>query len=332
MDLRGYRQAIINATKWLISQQQKDGSFIPADHGLATCHKVPYALALMGEEERAARLCGWIVEHLMDGEGDFSKLYPRMGALARYHVYPNAWLVAGAQKLGLFSLSFPASGFLLALQHPKSGGFLTAGPSAGLKDEQDLLGTATAGLACLHQGAYDAAVRAGDFLTWLLEAQPRGNVLFMAARYPEKIVSEGFEEADDLHYVLHMGRVGQLYASPALAALFLTKLGDALGNEDYVTAARFYLDFIEGGGDDRYTSIRSGFLGWAAAELYTVTGGQNYLRVATEVADNLLRQQLENGSWLQGSMSADLESDVVDGTAEHIIVLKGITKALTLGQ
>jgi hypothetical protein len=45
-----------------------------------------------------------------------------------------------------------------------------------------------------------------------------------------------------------------------------------------------------------------------------------------------MKQQLENGSWLQGSMSADLESDVIDGTAEHIIVLKGITKALTLGQ
>ncbi len=332
MDLRGYRQAVIHATKWLISQQQKDGAFVPADQGLATCHKVPYALALMGEEERAARLCGWIVEHLMDAEGDFPKLYPRVGLMERYPVYPNAWLVAGAQKLGLFSLSWPAAGFLVALQHPKSGGFLTAGPSASLKDEQDLLSTASAGLACLYHGASDAALRAGDFLTWLLEAQPRGNVLFMAARHPEKVVSEGFDEADDFHYVLHMGRTDQFYAPAALASLFLTKLGDALGSEDYITAARFYLDFIEGGGDDRYTSIRSGLLGWAAAELYTVTGGQNYLRVATTVADNLLKQQLENGSWLQGSMSSDLESDVVDGTAEHIIVLKGITKALTLGQ
>ncbi len=331
MDLRSYRQATINATKWLMSQQQHDGSFRPAEHGLATCHKLPYALALMGEEERAARLCAWLVDQLMDDEGDFTKLYPRTKLMEHFYIYPNAWLVAGAQKLGVFTLSLPAAGFLYMLQHPETGGFLTAGPRAGLNDEQDLLSTAVGGLSCLHTGQIESASKAGDFLVWLLDAQPRSNTLCMAVRNKEELIEEAPSEEMEKYYILHVGRPEQFYAAPALAALFLTKLYDATKKDDFLTAAQLYANFPESGGADKYSSIYSGFFGWAAAELFAATGNQNYLRITTEVADALLEQQLENGSWLQASMSVDEESDVVDGTAESIIVLRGITKALALG-
>jgi hypothetical protein len=331
MDLRSYRQATINATRWLLSQQQRDGSFKPAELGLATCHKVPYALAVMGEEERAGRLCAWIVDQLMDDDGDFTKLYPRCGLLERYYHYPNAWLVAGAQKLGIFALSWPAAGFLQMLQHPQTGGFLTHGPGASLDDEQDLLSTAVAGLACLYAGHAEEATRAGNFLLWLLENQPQANVLAMVVREGEKIVVQAPRAEEEMFYLFYVGREGQFYAAPALAALFLTRLAEATRNADYLSAAQLYLGFAEAGGTDKYSSIRSGVVGWAAAELFAATGSQNYLRIAADVAEALLNQQLENGCWLQASMSADLESDVVDGTAEHIIALKGITKALALG-
>lgn len=331
MDLRSYRQATINATKWLMTQQQRDGSFKPAELGLATCHKVPYALALMGEEERAARLCAWLVDQLMDDEGDFTKLYPRTRLMAHFYLYPNSWIIAGAQKLGLFTLSLPAAGFIDMLQHPETGGFLRAGPAAGLNDEQDLLSTSVGGLACLYTGHVDNANRAGDFLVWLLDQQPRSNVLCMAVRNKEELVTEVPDESLARYYVYLVGQPDQFYAAPSLAGLFLVKLYEATRNDDYLTAAQFYVNFAETGGPDKYTSIYSGFFGWAAAELFAATGNQNYLRISTEVADALLEQQLENGSWLQASMSVDEESDVVDGTAEHIIVLRGITKALALG-
>jgi hypothetical protein len=330
MDLKSYRQAIIGGTKWLMSQQQQDGSFRPVDHGLATCHKVPYALALMGEGDRAARLCAWITEQLMDDEGDLTRLYPRLGFMARYYEYPNAWLVAGAQKLGLFGLSWPAVGLLTALQHPKTGGFLSAGPSAGLHDEQDVLTTATCGLACLHMGQGDAALRAGEFLQYVLEAQPRSNALYMVTAAGGKLVQTGYGEADELHYCLHVGRPSQFLAVPAMAILFLTKLADAVGDAEWRKVARSYIAFTESA-PDQAESIRTGFLGWAAAELYAASGIQGYRDMAGRIADGLLGQQLENGSWLQASMSADLDSDVVDGTAENVIVLKSITRALALG-
>lgn len=331
MDLRSYRLATINGTKWLMTQQQRDGSFRPAEHGLATCHKLPYALALMGEEERAARLCAWLVDQMMDDEGDFTRLYPRTGLMQRYYNYPNAWLVAGAQKLAMFSLSWPAAGFLNMVQHPETGGFLTAGPAASLSDEQDLLSTAAAGLACLQMGDGEAAAKAGDFLVWLLEQQPRSHILYSVVRDTDQLVQEAPEEAPEFHYVFHVGRPGQFYAAPALGALFLSKLYEATHYEDYLTTAQFYANFPESDAADKYTSIYSGLWGWAAAELFAATGNQNYLRTATEVGNALLAEQLENGSWLQASMGVNQESDVVDGTAESIMVLKGIAKALALG-
>lgn len=330
MDLKSYRQAIINGTKWLMTQQQQDGAFRPVDHGVATCHKVLYALALVGEEDRASRLCAWVFDQLLDDEGDFSKLYPRVGLMSRYYEYANAWIVAGAQKLGLFSVSWPASGFLTTLQHPVTGGFLTAGPDAGFEDEQDILSTATAGLACLYMGQADAALKAGEYLRYILEAQPRGSALFMATAGSGKLVQDGFSEADEFHYIFHVGRPGQFLSPPAMAAIFLVRLGDAVGDSAWQAAARSYVTLTQAS-PDRQGGIRSGLLGWAAAELYAASGAQGYRDIATGVADYLLSQQLENGSWLQASMSADLESDVLDGTAEHVIVLKSITKALVLG-
>jgi hypothetical protein len=267
----------------------------------------------------------------MDEDGDFTGLYPRNDLMKRYYSYPNAWLVAGAQKLGLFTLSWPAAGFLQMLQHPETGGFLTAGPAASLNDEQDLLTTAVAGIACLHMGNTDAAVAAGQFLIWLLEQQPKSNVLFMAVRDKNQLVQEVTEEGMEQYYVFHVGRAQQFYAAPGLGALFLAKLYEATRNDEYLTAAQLYANFPESDAGDKYNSIYSGFWGWAAAELFAATGNQNYLRTATEVANALLEQQLENGSWLQASMSVNQESDVVDGTAEHVIVLKGISKALALG-
>ncbi len=331
MDLRSYRQAVINATKWLLTQQDPAGPFKPVEYGLATCHKVPFALALVGQGERAARLVAWIQDQLMDDEGDFSRLYPRAGWTERYYPYANAWIVAGAQKLGLFGLSWPASGFLFTLQHP-AGGFLSAGPSASLADEQDVLSTSAAGLAALYCGQQEVAQRAANFLVWLLENQPRSNVLCMVVRNGEEVVSEDVPEEEEFHYFFYVGRSEQFYAAPSLAALFLTLAAAAFDDDSYLAAAQLYLNFPETGGADKYSSIRSGFFGWAAAELYAATGNANYMRIATAVADALLEQQLENGSWLQASMSADIESDVVDGTAEHLIILQGIIKALALGE
>jgi rhamnogalacturonyl hydrolase YesR len=133
-------------------------------------------------------------------------------------------------------------------------------------------------------------------------------------------------------YVISVGKPDQWYHVPSLAAGFLAKLYEATGDRRHLETAQRYLNFVENCGPDRYSSIRSGFLGWAAAQLYAITGNANYRRIAIAVADGLMKLQLANGSWLQMSCSEDLTSDVVDGTAEGIICMTQILEGLVSGE
>ncbi len=332
MDIKAYRQATIQAVRFLLSQQNEDGSLNPADQGIAAYYKAPYALAVMGQLERASRLCMYIQESTLDEEGDFVGHFPRSPLHQRYYLVSNAWIVTGAQRLGQFALSLRGIEFLGSLQHPKSGGFFTAGPTATVDGEQDVLSTATCGLALLYCGRVDEAIQAGAYLRHVWDNQPAaGARLFLKTRKGSDIVTE-FTEENAAEQMIGVGKRDQWYHAAGMAAGFLTKLAEIAGPEGTLDTAQKYLQLVDGCGADRYSGERSGFFGWAAGLLYQATGNQNYRRIAVAVADGLLGNQLANGSWLKASMGEDLTSDVVDATAEGIICMLQILEGLSAGE
>ncbi|HEY3398536.1 MAG TPA: hypothetical protein VGM19_12850 [Armatimonadota bacterium] len=328
MDLRRCRSATVAAVKWLLTQQNSDGAMVPVEHGVATHNRVLWALNDMGQQPRAALLCRWLREYGLGEEGDFGGLL-RPAPYDRFYAVGNAFLVVGAMRLGQYAIGYPALDFITNLQHPQSGGFLTAGPEATLDDEQDLLTTATCGLACLQGGQLESAERAGRFLLKLWEDQPGGAAarLFMVVNEGNKIVTECEPEVA-LWYAVDINRAEQAYFIPALGAGFLAALYDATGAPEFLEGMHNYLQFVDSCGEDRYRSEKSAFVGWAHALAYEITGNANYLRAAEQVVDALLATQLANGSWLKGSMGADLTSDVVDATAEGVIVLNQVLRSL----
>ncbi len=331
MDTKSYRQAIIQATKFLLSQQGDDGSVKPVEHGVGTVYKVPFALCTMGQFDRAARLCAYLHENVMDEEGDLVGHFSRSPLHTHYYLVSNAWITAGAQRLGQFGLSLRTVDFIGSLQHPESGGFFTAGPAASIDGEQDMLSTATCGLALLYCGRLDEAQQAGDYLKSLWDRQPAGSARLYTRTKGKDLVTE-IQDEEALQSVLIVGKPGQAYHVPALAAGFLAKLSEATGNGEYLETAQKLVNFLDGCGADRYQSETSGFFGWAAAILYAGSGNQNYRRIAAAVADGLTQSQLANGSWLKASMGEDLTSDVIDGTAEGIICLTQILEGLCCGE
>ena len=332
MDIKAYRQATIQGVKFLLSQQNEDGSFNSVEQGIAAYYNVPYALAVMGQTERAARLCVYALENVMDEEGDFAGPFPRSPLHHRQYLIANAWLVAGAQRLGQFAVSLRAIDFLGSLQHPQSGGFFTAGPAATIDGEQDMLSTATSGLALLYCGRLDEAIQAAQYLQHVWDNQPAaGARLFLKTRKGNQIVTEfSAENADE--QMITVGKRGQWYHVPSLAAGFLAKVAEVTGELQLLGTAQKCLQLIDGCGNDRYSGDKSAFVGWAAAILYGATGNQNFRRIAVAVADGLLQSQLSNGSWLKGSMGEDLTSDVVSGTAEGVICMCRILEGLSLGE
>lgn len=332
------KQAAIKAVKWLIKQQNDDGSFQPLGEGMAGFHKVPYALALSGQSGRGVRLCTWIVDYSLDEDGDLGATFGRQGPLERYYLYPTAWTVAGAQRLGQFGLSLRAWDFIASLQHPDTGGFLRTGPDAGLDDEQDMLGTAVAGLASLYMGDERVATDAGEFLVRRWESQPQtGDRMYLMVRRGEEPVRVHGEGPDE-EYVLQVGSSkdedppeGQWYFVPGLVAAFLARLSEATGERRYLHVAQEYVDFCETGADDRYTSPRSGFLGWGASILYALTGNVNYERIAESVAGAIIARQAPDGSWLEPCLPNDMVSARTDATAESLIILLETLDNLEVG-
>jgi len=314
------KRAAIDAVKWLIRQQNEDGSLQPLAEGLAGFAKAPYALALSGQSGRGVRLCTWVADNSLDEDGDLGVTFGRQGPLERYYGYAPAWVVAGAQKLGQFGLSMRAWDFLSSLQHPDTGGFLRDGPEAGLDDEQDMLGTAAAGLAALYMGDERVAVAAGDFLVRRWEAVPHtGDRMYLMVRRGEEPVRV-FGEGLDREYILQLDAPGQWYFVPGLAACFLVKLAEAADERAYLHAAQEYVSFCDAGGDERYSSPRSGFFGWAASMLYVQTGNVNYARITEAVLEALVARQNPDGSWLEPTLPSSLPSAQTDATAEGLIL------------
>jgi hypothetical protein len=286
----------------------------------------------MGQTERASRLCTYLIGNVLDEEGDFVGHFSRSALHQRYYLVSNAWLVAGAQRLGQFGISLRGMDFVGSLQHPESGGFFTAGPEATLGGEQDVLSTAVCGMALLYCGRTDEATQAGAYLQQVWEQQPAAAArLFLNTVKGDQLVTE-FSEENATERLVTVGKKDQWYHALGLAAGFLTRLSEVTGDAETVEVAQKYLHVLDGCGPDRYTSEKSGFFGWAAALLYAQTGNANYRRIATSVADGLLENQLQNGSWLKASMGEDLTSDVVDATAEGILCRARILEGLGTGE
>ncbi len=291
----------------------------PVNEGMAGYYRVPYALGLSGQSVRATRLCTWLASNSLDDEGDLGSAFGRQGPLAHYYSYGNAWVIAGAQRLGRFGVSIPAWSFLSSLQHPQTGGFLTAGPEASLDDEQDMLGTAAAGIAALYMGQEESADAAARFLVDLWDSQPaQAARLYMAVRRGNEHVR--VFEGDPEQYVLTLGEPGQWYFVPGLAACFLLQIGEVSGDEDFIRVAQDLVSFCDSGAPDRYTLPQSSLFGLAAAMLFAANGNVNYERIATTVLEAVIERQNDDGSWLSPSLPSDLASSVVDATAEGLIL------------
>jgi len=243
MNITAYRQAAVKAVRWLLSQQNEDGSINPVDQGIAAYYKVPYAFSLAGRTPEAVRLLTWIRENAFTEEGDYGGRHPRIGAHQVYYHYSNSWLICGAQRLGQFDLSLRGAEFLLSMQHPESGGFLTRGPEAALSGEQDLMSTAMAGIAALYTGHVEEARRVGNHLARVWEKQPVASKrLYFTLQNGEQLITD-FPEEDAILRMVDATKPAQHYVIPGLATAFLVRLWYATGERKYLHAANEYAEF-----------------------------------------------------------------------------------------
>jgi len=147
-----------------------------------------------------------------------------------------------------------------------------------------------------------------------LQDAPAGNVEVRAAGLHTR-----FEPSDAIRYVLNpIATADQYFFQTGIAVGFLAGLYKATAEPEWLDLSREYMRITEGASDAQFRSLRAGKVGWAAAQLFTLTGESRYRDMALRVGDNLIATQGPDGAWATGLLSAN------DATAEMTVWLDEI--------
>src|SRR5919106_5643789 len=114
--------------EWLAGRQERDGSLRDA-HSLAGYYKVPFALAVTGNNGRAERMLAHVPRRFLRPDGDLDGTGVEW--FESYRIYPHAWLAIAASMRGRFEIAYPLLATLTAYHDEQTGGFFATAGSGG---------------------------------------------------------------------------------------------------------------------------------------------------------------------------------------------------------
>ena len=314
-----------------LESRQGPDSMIGAveEGGLGSFAKAVWALAAAGRTRAASRLAGWIRRHGFTPEGDFAGAFSR-GYLEEFYPYPNAWLIAGLQRLSAYDLTRPAIRFLTALQDPASGGLAVRRGGPGPDVRQEVLSSAMAGIAALASGEQPLADGVYRFLRHVLDAQPEPERMLCHTYAPGRGVVTQFPVDQATQYAVQADQPRQPYFLFGVGAAFCVRYFQATGERSALAdAARFLLP-AHNACDAMYETAQVGKVAWGAALLAACTGDARQQALAERAAAAILDQQNPDGSWDNtGGYTTEGVRD--EATAEFVALLDEVIGALAAG-
>jgi hypothetical protein len=287
-----YASAIDRATSWILSHQREDGGFGDVE-SLTHYMVLPAALLYLGHPGAAARLMPFLKEIYLkpNGDWDFPPADAKPGHLAEAK-YGPAWMTFSAHVNLAFDMSLPTMPFLLAYQHPETGGVFGrpdhAEAGSGILH---VLVTPCVGQAAIATGYLDEARGMGDFLTDRLIA---GNPDLNHSFYPIWDTERGLRTDDEapvapnMPLVLRRDAPDQHHFVTGFMLSFLTDLYRATSERKYLDGALAMYEFAAGGTDAVYRHTASHKFCWGCTSLYRETGDARHLESACLIADFLV--------------------------------------------
>ena len=299
-----YMVGAMKGARWLLKQQNPDGSFAPIEEGVDAYHKIPYALAVTGYLQEAHRLIDWALGNALTPGGDLRGKEVKAQNLLheKWYIYSNSWMVIGAQRLGRFDYTRRAIAFLLRFLSKDNGGIFSELTFAEAGEgRQDMVSSSKCGSACLYAGLWEKTIHIGDWFVMMLRLQPDiEHILYTCCRSKGsamELISRCPRGEDPLMYAVDAAKKQQWYFYPGIAMEFLTKLYLATGRKEYLNASESYFDFTTRCADDVYCTDPGGIIGWGSTQMYWITGEEKYRRAAVTAGDFLIRSQHDEGYW-----------------------------------
>jgi hypothetical protein len=314
-------------SKWLAKQISHLGRFSAYPDDLACYYKAPYFLAITGQEVLAARLCNYIKSTFFK-TNDFSNQNIKTDnpALQKFWGYVIAWIGIGSQKLGFFDISYPAYQYLRRFYSQDHGAFGTHGPWGEKDDTIDMLTTAHFGRLSLFMGEKERSLRAGEFLSWMIEHQvDLANQMLLAVNNNREFIKQ-FPQDQAFFYTVKKCDPQQAYFMIGYPCAYLAELYHITGNVNFLEAAKKYANFALQCNDNIKAFPYSHKVAWAMSLMYRYTKENKYLALCESISHYLMSIQSVDGVWLE----QDGPVNSIDQSVENAIWLREIAGNVVL--
>ena len=294
---------------WLASRVAADGEPV-GGNTVNHYYRLPWALAIAGRIEEAARALSWIERNALTDKGDLrpgpaQTNWNKVGWTHDAASYPLAIIATGAWHLEHYDTALAIMDTLQAFQHPATGGGFVERPEFRKTGEQDLLCTAQIGLAGLVTGRRAAADAAFGWIERLYDAQPElPNRLYLC--WGDKgLVTDVPAERAFGHYI-DFAKPRQAYFNPGIGAAFMARQFE-------------YQD-----------TVHVGKFAWGSGAMLDIDADDLHLNAAMKMANWLVDCQSPDGRWNPthfNSPDPD-DTDALWKTGEHILLSSIVLAAL----
>jgi hypothetical protein len=311
-NLDSYLGIIYKAREWVYKNWER----ILKEPDIQGHYKGPCFWAAIGDMNMAGKHRKFFSERFLQPDGDFRMEEHNKGFLGfpctvvNQYIYSNGWIVRGMQKLGAYDLSTMGLEFIMRFQDKVHGGFYLAfDPPSGTIDKSlmDSSSTSSAGMALLDCGRIQEAKRAGDFLLRLIDLQPEPDKFFFSCMKTDGTLFINVFASEDQwdpnsrkQKCLSAEADGNneltwLIGKPTK---FLTRLFTATGEEKYLDGAIMAFKFFHKLDNGVWTNYASCKTMWAGAELYRITGEEEFAKTALRILNFYRDTQTDSGTWV----------------------------------
>lgn len=316
--------------RWLLDHTASDGKPVGADERNGW-GRLPWALAVSGESEAAARVIAWAEREQFGPDGNFAP-GAAFGA-GRFGTYPLAHFAIGAWLTERFDVALRTMDALRQWQDPATGGCPIAPPVDRATDICDLLSTAQVGLAAVITGQDDIADLCWRWVADLVGQQPAtaGTRFFTFRRGADLLVEP--DKSLEWLAITDFSKPRQTYYTPGMAAVFLCAYASRRREPAALRMAADLLRFNIEGCDDQFSdaaSVQACKFGWGVSAALVADPDGDWLPHVTHMGDWFIGNQHGDGAWAPSEFLAPEPSDIdkLVKTAEHVMEVNAILAAL----
>lgn len=311
---------------------EKDG-FAGAGTAINAYYKSVVAFTTGGRVKEARRIANYLDRaFLRDGDINGVAGDATSGGLANYR---NAWLARGLHLLGRYDMSVPIANQVEANLHPVHGGLAMAAFKAGPEREYDWGSTGSGILSLLAMGRVPAAIRGGNFLVGLIDAQPvTKGPLYLRRGADGAIISSNIRQGLATTYSIDIGAKGQIYWYLGIAMNSFASLYLATGDKAWIEAGYKVFAYFQNCDAEVYETISNGKVAWGLAAMYAATRDPQFAQHALRCWDWHYRIQNPDGRWLRVGQIASLEEQplhvTLDTTLERAFYMFELSRTLDI--